>query len=310
MIIIKDINSIEKSTSIHCISIGNFDGMHQGHIELVKETVRVAKENNLVPTVLTFDQMPEEYFKSKDFFRLMEMSDKYKVFEELGIEKVFVIPFNKSFSEINENIFIKEILIEKLLLKYLIVGKDFKFGYKRMGNIELLQKYSQLGHYGLLSLDLVKISNDKISSRDIRILIKNGKIKEANQLLAMPFSLSGKVIHGEKRGRRLGYPTANIEIYKSYPINGIFLVEVLRGNNDKLHGLASIGNKPTFSGTNDVLEVFIFNFKLDIYGETIKVIFLEKIRDQIKFNTKEELIDQMKNDHNIALNILRNENEL
>ena len=295
MIIIKDINNIEKTTSNNCISIGNFDGMHKGHIELVKETVRIAKENNLVPTVLTFDQMPEEYFKANDFFRLMEMSDKYKVFERLGVEQVFVIPFDKSFSEINENIFIKEILIEKLSLKYLIVGKDFKFGYKRMGNIELLQKYSELGGYNLLSLDLVKISSDKISSRDIRILIKNGKIKEANQLLAVPFSLSGKVIHGEKRGRRLGYPTANIEIYKSYPINGIFLVNILF-EDKKLFGLASWGNKPTFSGIDHVLEVNILDFESDIYGKQLKVIFIDKIRDQIKFDNQDELIEQMNKD--------------
>ena len=295
MIIIKDINNIEKTTSNNCISIGNFDGMHKGHIELVKETVRIAKENNLVPTVLTFDQMPEEYFKANDFFRLMEMSDKYKVFEKLGVEQVLVIPFDKSFSEINENIFIKEILIEKLSLKYLIVGKDFKFGYKRMGNIELLQKYSELGDYNLLSLDLVKISSDKISSRDIRILIKNGKIKEANQLLAVPFSLSGKVIHGEKRGRRLGYPTANIEIYKSYPINGIFLVNILF-EDKKLFGLASWGNKPTFSGIDHVLEVNILDFESDIYGKQLKVIFIDKIRDQVKFSNQDELIEQMNKD--------------
>ena len=304
MIIIKDINNIEKTTSNNCISIGNFDGMHKGHIELVKETVRIAKENNLVPTVLTFDQMPEEYFKANDFFRLMEMSDKYKVFEKLGIEQVIVIPFDKSFSEINENIFIKEILIEKLSLKYLIVGKDFKFGYKRMGNIELLQKYSELGGYNLLSLDLVKISSDKISSRDIRILIKNGKIKEANQLLAVPFSLSGKVIHGEKRGRRLGYPTANIEIYKSYPINGIFLVNILF-EDKKLFGLASWGNKPTFSGIDHVLEVNILDFESDIYGKQLKVIFIDKIRDQIKFDNQDELIKQMNKDKKTAEILLK-----
>ena len=304
MIIIKDINNIEKITSNNCISIGNFDGMHKGHIELVKETVRIAKENNLVPTVLTFDQMPEEYFKANDFFRLMEMSDKCKVFEKLGVEQVLVIPFDKSFSEINENIFIKEILIEKLSLKYLIVGKDFKFGYKRMGNIELLQKYSELGDYNLLSLDLVKISSDKISSRDIRILIKNGKIKEANQLLAVPFSLSGKVIHGEKRGRRLGYPTANIEIYKSYPINGIFLVNILF-EDKKLFGLASWGNKPTFSGIDHVLEVNILDFESDIYGKQLKVIFIDKIRDQIKFDNQDELIEQMNKDKKTAEILLK-----
>ena len=304
MIIIKDINNIEKTTSNNCISIGNFDGMHKGHIELVKETVRIAKENNLVPTVLTFDQMPEEYFKANDFFRLMEMSDKYKVFEKLGVEQVLVIPFDKSFSEINENIFIKEILIEKLSLKHLIVGKDFKFGYKRMGNIELLQKYSELGGYNLLSLDLVKISSDKISSRDIRILIRNGKIKEANQLLAVPFSLSGKVIHGEKRGRRLGYPTANIEIYKSYPINGIFLVNILF-EDKKLFGLASWGNKPTFSGIDHVLEVNILDFESDIYGKQLKVIFIDKIRDQIKFDNQDELIEQMNKDKKTAEILLK-----
>ena len=304
MIIIKDINNIEKTTSNNCISIGNFDGMHKGHIELVKETVRIAKENSLVPTVLTFDQMPEEYFKANDFFRLMEMSDKYKVFEKLGVEQVLVIPFDKSFSEIKENIFIKEILIEKLSLKYLIVGKDFKFGYKRMGNIELLQKYSELGGYNLLSLDLVKISSDKISSRDIRILIKNGKIKEANQLLAVPFSLSGKVIHGEKRGRRLGYPTANIEIYKSYPINGIFLVNILF-EDKKLFGLASWGNKPTFSGIDHVLEVNILDFESDIYGKQLKVIFIDKIRDQIKFDNQDELIEQMNKDKKTAEILLK-----
>ena len=299
MIIIKDINNIEKITSNNCISIGNFDGMHKGHIELVKETVRIAKENNLVPTVLTFDQMPEEYFKTNDFFRLMEMSDKYKVFEKLGVEQVLVIPFDKNFSEINEIIFIKEILIEKLSLKYLIVGKDFKFGYKRMGNIELLQKYSELGGYNLLSLDLVKISSDKISSRDIRILIKNGKIKEANQLLAVPFSLSGKVIHGEKRGRRLGYPTANIEIYKSYPINGIFLVNILF-EDKKLFGLASWGNKPTFSGIDHVLEVNILDFSGDLYGQKLNVQFVRKIRDQETFTNKDELIIAMKEDERIS----------
>jgi len=304
MIIIKDINNIEKTTSNNCISIGNFDGMHKGHIELVKETVRIAKENNLVSTVLTFDQMPEEYFKANDFFRLMEMSDKCKVFEKLGVEQVLVIPFDKNFSEINEIIFIKEILIEKLSLKHLIVGKDFKFGYKRMGNIELLQKYSELGGYNLLSLDLVKISSDKISSRDIRILIKNGKIKEANQLLAVPFSLSGKVIHGEKRGRRLGYPTANIEIYKSYPINGIFLVNILF-EDKKLFGLASWGNKPTFSGIDHVLEVNILDFESDIYGKQLKVIFIDKIRDQIKFDNQDELIEQMNKDKKTAEILLK-----
>jgi len=210
----------------------------------------------------------------------------------------------------DENRFIDEVLVKKLNAKHIIVGNDFRFGHKRIGDAKLLESYGHDKGIEVTIVNLIEISGKKISSTDIRKLLILGKISEANNLLGKPFSIQGKIIHGEKVGRELGYPTANIEIYKSYPINGIFLVEVLHGNSDKLYGLASIGNKPTFSGTNDVLEVFIFNFKLDIYGETIKVIFLEKIRDQIKFNTKEELIYQMKNDHHIALNILREQNEL
>jgi riboflavin kinase/FMN adenylyltransferase len=210
----------------------------------------------------------------------------------------------------DENRFIEEVLVKKLNAKHIIVGNDFRFGHKRIGNVKLLESYGHDKGIEVTIVNLIEISGKKISSTVIRKLLISGKISEANNLLGKPFSIQGKIIHGEKVGRELGYPTANIEIYKSYPINGIFLVEVLHENSDKLYGLASIGNKPTFSGTNDVLEVFIFNFKLDIYGETIKVIFLEKIRNQIKFNTKEELIDQMKNDHNIALNILREQNEL
>ena len=156
----------------------------------------------------------------------------------------------------------------------------------------------------------MEASNKKISSTSIRKLLISGKVSEANSFLGKPFTIGGKVIHGEKLGRELGYPTANIEICKSYPINGIFLVEVLYKNSEKFYGLASIGNKPTFSGTNDVLEVYIFDFNTDIYGQTIEVVLLEKIRDQIKFNTKEELMNQMNEDHSLALNILRKKNEL
>ena len=309
MIIEKDINNLNKINQNACIAIGNFDGIHQGHAKLIHKTIDISKENNLIPTILTFDPMPEEFFGAKDFFRLMEMTDKYQVFQNLGIKKVIAIPFNKNFSEIDQDSFVKDILIDKLSLKHLIVGNDFKFGHKRIGDISLLKLYKEQGLYDLTVLELVKVTNDKVSSRDIRNLIKFGRINDANKLIAAPFSLSGKVIHGEKRGRELGYPTANIEIYKSYPINGIFLVSILF-ENKKLYGLASWGDKPTFSGADHVLEIYIFDFKSDIYGKELKIIFIEKIRDQIKFNSKDELIAQMDQDKKVARELLGKLNEL
>ena len=309
----KIFNSLDDIPNNHgpsSITIGNFDGLHIGHIKLLKNTIDLAKKNNTIPIVLTFSPMPEEYFQNEYFFRLMNNAEKSDSIEDYGIEEIILIPFNEEFSKMDEKRFIDEVLIKKLNAKHIIVGNDFRFGHKRIGNVKLLQSYGHGKGIEVTTVNLVEISGKKISSTSIRKLLISGKILEANKLLRKPFSIQGEIIHGEKLGRELGYPTANIEIYKSYPINGIFLVEVLRGNSDKLYGLASIGSKPTFSGTNDILEVFMFNFKLDIYGEIIKVIFLEKIRDQIKFNTKEELIDQMKNDHNIALNILRTKNEL
>ena len=309
----KIFNSLDDIPNNHgpsSITIGNFDGLHIGHIKLLKKTIDLAKKNNTIPIVLTFSPMPEEYFQNEYFFRLMNNAEKSDSIEDYGIEEIILIPFNEEFSKMDEKSFIDEVLIKKLNAKHIIVGNDFRFGHKRIGNVKLLQSYGHVKGIKVTTVNLVEISGKKISSTSIRKLLISGKILEANNLLRKPFSIQGEIIHGEKLGRELGYPTANIEIYKSYPINGIFLVKVLRGNSDKLYGLASIGSKPTFSGTNDVLEVFMFNFKLDIYGEIIKVIFLEKIRDQIKFNTKEELVDQMKNDHNIALNILRTKNEL
>ncbi len=307
--IIQDINNLDQLTEQTCVAIGNFDGIHQGHIGLIKKTIKTSRDNNLVPTILTFDPMPEEFFNTSNFFRLMHMSDKYQVLEKYGIQQVIKIPFDKNFSEISKDAFIENILIHKLMIKHLIVGCDFKFGHKRLGDINLLKLYEDKNLFDLTVIELVKVTDKKVSSRDIRALIKNGDIKDANKLISKPFSLKGRVIHGEKRGRQLGYPTANIELYKSYPINGIFLVSILF-ENQKLYGLASWGRKPTFSNDEHVLEVNIFDFEADLYDKELKIIFIDKIRDQIKFNNKDDLIKQMDKDKKIAKSLLEKINEL
>ena len=321
MKIYKGLNSFDRFEVRTNITIGNFDGFHSGHRKLLDETCRNSSfEDHL--TAITFDPMPEEFFKKKGFFRIISTEDKVKVFSESGFENLILISFDEEFSRITAKDFIERILIEKLNINSLTVGSNFRFGHKRLGDISLLKTYaedrkevknSDYGKFYLNIINLKKIStpnNSVVSSSYIRELIMNGRFRDANKLLKNQVSVTGKVIHGEKRGRELGYPTANINIYNFYPINGIFLVEVYIKGDQKRFGLASWGYKPTFSGSRNCLEVYIFDFINDIYDEEIKIVFLDKLRDQIKFDTKEELINQMDYDYQNALKIIRTIDEL
>ena len=321
MKIYKGLNSFDRFEVRTNITIGNFDGFHSGHRKLLDETCRNSSfEDHL--TAITFDPMPEEFFKKKGFFRIINTEDKVKVFSESGFENLILISFDEEFSRITAKDFIERILIEKLNINSLTVGSNFRFGHKRLGDINLLKTYaedrkevknSDYGKFYLNIINLKKIStpnNSVVSSSYIRELIMNCRFRDANKLLKNQVSITGKVIHGEKRGRELGYPTANINIYNFYPINGIFLVEVYIKCDQKRFGLASWGYKPTFSGSKNCLEVYIFDFSNDIYDEEIKIVFLDKLRDQIKFDTKEELINQMDYDYQNALKIIRTIDEL
>ena len=288
------------------VTIGNFDGIHKGHISLIDRTLEISQKKDMTPLVITFDPLPQEYFTVKNFFRLMTISDKIEYFKSRGIEIVVKIPFKEEFSKITANSFIKDLLIKQLNIKHLVIGEDFRFGHNRQGDCELLRSHIDFETHVMKN---IVDQNNKISSTSIRNLIRSGEIEKANKFLYRNFSMQGCIVHGEKLGRKLGYPTANIEIYKSFPINGIFLVKVHIEKNTHF-GLASIGNKPTFSGEKDLLEVFIFDFNQDIYNKIMKVSFLKKLRNQIKFSGEKELIAQMNQDYDNAKKILSNKNGL
>ena len=296
---LQNLNNLDKES---VVTIGNFDGIHAGHRELIKETLVLANEKNKNPVVMTFDPLPEEFFERKGFFKLMPVTDKLEYFREVGISVVINIPFTKEFSETSASAFIQEILIDKLRTQYLVVGKDFKFGKNRKGNYDTLSNEKK---FKTNIVNIIKDSDLKISSSMIRDLIMKGDIEKANNYLMNQFAMDGYIVHGEKVGRELGYPTANIEICKSFPINGIFLVKVVIENTEVKFGLASIGNKPTFSGKKDLLEVFIFDHNSEIYGKKMKVYFYEKLRNQIKFKNENDLIIQMNHDSDNAKNILK-----
>ena len=302
MEIIDNLQNLKNLDGRSVVTIGNFDGVHAGHRELINEALALANVNNMNPVVLTFDPLPEEFFERKGFFKLMPIADKLEYFRTAGIKTVIKVPFSKKFSETSAPTFIQEILINKLQTKYLIVGEDFKFGRNREGNYNTLSNEKK---FKTKIVSVIKDSDMKISSSMIRDLIVAGDIEKANGYLINEFAMDGFIVHGEKMGRKLGYPTANIEICKSFPINGIFLVKVVIENTEVKFGLASIGNKPTFSGKRDLLEVFIFDYNSDIYGKKMKVYFFEKLRNQIKFKDENDLIRQMNHDSTYARNMLK-----
>jgi len=302
MEIIDNLQNLKNLDGRSVVTIGNFDGVHAGHRELINEALALANVNNMNPVVLTFDPLPEEFFERKGFFKLMPIADKLEYFRIAGIKTVIKVPFSKKFSETSATTFVQEILINKLQTEYLIVGEDFKFGRNREGNYNTLSNEKK---FKTKIVSVIKDSDMKISSSMIRDLIVAGDIEKANGYLINEFAMDGYIVHGEKMGRKLGYPTANIEICKSFPINGIFLVKVVIENTEVKFGLASIGNKPTFSGKKDLLEVFIFDYNSDIYGKKMKVYFFEKLRNQIKFKDENDLIRQMNHDSANARNMLK-----
>ncbi len=302
MEIIDNLQKLEILSNGSVVTIGNFDGIHAGHRELIKDTLSLSDKNNLGSVVLTFDPLPEEFFNRKHFFRLMPITDKLDYFRQAGIDTIIKIPFTKEFSEMSARVFINEILINKLRTQYLIVGKDFKFGNNREGDYETLSNEKE---FQTNIVSIIKDNDVKVSSSMIREIIVQGDVERANRYLVNKFAMDGYIVHGEKIGRKLGYPTANIEIYKSFPINGIFLVKVVIENAEVKFGLASIGNKPTFSGKKDLLEVFIFDYNSEIYGKKMKVYFYEKLRDQIKFKNEGDLILQMDSDSANAKSVLK-----
>ena len=302
MKIIDDLQKLDTLRNKSVVTIGNFDGIHAGHRELIKKTLSLSNDVNISSVVLTFDPLPEEFFKRKNFFKLMTTTDKLDYFRRAGVDTVIKVPFTRDFSEIAASTFISDILIDKLQTQKLIVGKDFKFGRNREGSFDTLANEKR---FETKIVSIVKEYDVKISSSMIREFIVDGDIEKANSYLMNKFAMDGYIVHGEKMGRKLGYPTANIEICKSFPISGIFLVKVVIEDTQDKFGLASIGNKPTFSGKKDLLEVFIFDFNSDIYGKKIKVHFYEKLRNQIKFDSESDLIKQMDNDSASAKKILK-----
>jgi len=286
MQIIRNISRFESHTKNHIVTIGNYDGIHLGHQEILKKVSTLSQQTGLPNILITFEPLPREYFleQSMQHYRLMNLREKINTLKNYGIEKVLILRFNDELAHLSAESFITQILINKLKTKYLVVGEDFKFGHKNSGNVALLQKYSKQLNFQLTTVPLYKIDSHRVSSTLIRKLLQHDDLATAAKLLGQQYSVLGRIIHGDHRGRELGFPTANIHLtHKIVPLAGVYAVKIHNIANDPLYGVANIGFRPTTNNSKRLLEVNIFDFDQDIYHKIVKVEFIYKLRNETKF---------------------------
>ena len=283
-------------------AIGNFDGVHLGHKKVLEEAKKLSTEKKLPISVLTFEPHPREFFSSeKNNFLLQTNSQKIETLRKHGIDNLINLKFDKNLSELHPEEFIEKILFKNLSLKHVFVGKDFKFGKNRKGDIDTLKNIGAKYNIVVSSISLKTLNTVSISSSKIREHLKSGNIIEANKLLGRPYKISGLVIEGDKRGRSINFPTANIKLENLImPAFGVYSVSVKGIENKIYNGIANIGRRPTVNDRGVLLEVNIFDFNNNIYGKEISVNLLNFIRKEKKFDGIESLKTQIKNDVRVS----------
>lgn len=279
------------------IAIGNFDGIHLGHQKVINEARKKAKSKKLPFGIITFEPVPVMYFNSKiKNHRINSLEQKKIQLKKLKLDFLIIIKFNKIFSSLTAEKFIKEIIYNKTKCSFLYVSKNFKFGYKRKGNIQTLKKYEKLYNFKCLIIRPYKKNKKIISSTLIRKKIINGKIREANTLLNREWNIKGKVIKGRQLGRKIGFPTCNLQLNDYIvPRNGVYAVKV-KGSNFNKKGIANVGFRPTFNGKKLLLETNIFGIDKNLYNKEIDISFKKFIRQEKKFKNLEHLKKQIKID--------------
>src|SRR5690554_261679 len=280
------------------LAIGNFDGVHLGHQKLL-EIVKSYQDTK--HAVLTFDPHPRKFFLGDKHKTLFTIKGKISLFEDKGFDYLFIGTFNKEFASLSVDEFVA--VLKQLNVKRLVVGKDFRFGFKASGNINDLMK-----HFEVVVPDTLKSKEaERISTTLIKKYIEEGNIKKANEILGYDYHVLGVVEHGNKVGRKLGFPTANIN-YEDVllPKTGVYFVEILI-HNEKYFGIANIGYNPTLNESDEKkLEVYILDYNNNSYNEEVKIKFIKRLRDEIKFSSSEELINEMENDEKRVRNIIAN----
>lgn len=290
------------------VTIGNFDGFHVGHQRLLRTLIESSHDLQLPSVVVTFEPNPVEFFRpDAPMPRLMRFSEKWNFVRQFHVDYFCCLKFNAVLAHLSAEDFVKKILVDQLGAKKIIVGDDFRFGAKRSGDIDVLKMLGKEYGFTVDALSQSMYESERISSSRVRDVLKQGNFKIMPALIDRNFSLTGKVAYGAQIGRQLGFPTANIHLHrKQVPLMGIFIVRVHGLDNKIYNGVASAGYRPTFDGKQILLEVFIFDFDAVIYGKKITVEFLEKIRDEVHFDSVPELVVQIEKDVAVAKEYFKN----
>lgn len=281
-----------------CLAIGAFDGLHKGHQLIIERSKEIAAKENIPSAVLSFEPHPLEIIPGHNPPpSIVSRKQKISILEKMGIDYYFEQKFNKEFANLTAVEFIKDILVDKLKVDTVVVGSDFRFAKNNEGNVGILNEMAEIHGFKTEIISQLHDNDDRISSTRIRRLLKNGKIKKAEQLLGRPYQICGKVIHGKKIGRKLGYPTANVNLESNYaiPPYGVYAVKVYF-NEELYYGAASLGKNPTFDDQKFSFEIFIIDFNKNLYNRRICVDLVEFIRPEMNFPGPEELKKQMRKD--------------
>ena len=299
MHLIRGLSHLEPFKNGCVLSIGNFDGLHLGHRAVIKKLAERGEALGLPVVIMTFEPQPLEYFLGDNApSRLMCLREKVIEFTKLPVDNLLMVRFNRYFANCDAEQFIDDILINKLNVKHLVIGDDFHFGKARRGNFAMLKEKGKLYGFSVEDTGSLQVAGLRISSTLIRDALGAGDLIQAEKLLGHCYSVCGRVAHGEKLGRTIGYPTANIKMFrKNTPVNGVFAVTMTGIDGLELEGVANVGTRPTVDGGSKVvLETYLFDFDKEIYGRYVEVRFKQKIRDEIRFQSLEQLKAQIEKD--------------
>jgi len=279
-------------------TIGNFDGVHLGHQAVLGQLAERAAALHLPTTVIIFEPQPQEYFAPEQAPpRLTRLREKLVALRRFSVDRVLCLRFDRALAELSAEQFVQRVLIDGLGVRYLVVGDDFRFGKDRAGNFDFLTRTGERTGFQVAHMHSFELNGARVSSTRIRTALRQGDLHAAEQMLGRGYRMLGRIAHGDKRGRTIGFPTANLFLHRhSTPVQGVFAVEMYGLDIEPHYGVANVGTRPTVDGTRTLLEVHLFDFADDIYGRQVAVEFVHKIRAEKRFDSFPELKAQIEQD--------------
>ena len=285
------------------ITIGTFDGVHLGHQKIIKRVVETAHKNGLLATVFTFFPHPRMIVQHDQQLKLIHtLAEKKQFLQSLGVDLLIVQPFDKAFANLSAEAFVSELLVKHLRVQKVIIGYDHHFGKNRTANIDNMRHFGEQYGFSVEEIPVQEVDEVSVSSTKIRQALNEGKVEIAEHYLGVPYSFIGKVVHGLKLGRTIGFPTANLQVeasYKLIPKDGVYVVySLIEGR--KVYGMMSIGKNPTIQGKGASIEVYFFDFNQDLYGQDLTIYFVKYLREERKFSSVSLLKKQIQDDETAA----------